>query len=342
MFMILPLIILLAKNANALYCFKGSGASLTISSFCSSTFSCCNIYKTSASSYTGACSLTCFDSSSIDYYCNTDNCNTVAAISAYTPSPSSFTCYSGTAVNSLSTTTTCSRASNTCCYIKKASKSSTTYTAGCSTYCEQYSTNTYLYCSTSNCNTAAAIAAADNSLICFYGSNSASAISSFTTCSSSFSCCMIVKSAAGRYSAGCSYTCETSTASINYCTSSYCNENTLVSTASSYVTSCNYANYDTNITSTKQCSAFTECCYITANFYSYSADCSSTCSGVESTASAYCFSNNCNTISLVRGITLLTTVTTAYIPNPSSGTKCVENLWFLVLNLLILQIHSVF
>ena len=43
----------------------------------------------------------------------------------------------------------------------------------------------------------------------------------------------IVKSAAGRYSAGCSYTCETSTASINYCTSSYCNSGTLVSTASS-------------------------------------------------------------------------------------------------------------
>ena len=44
---------------------------------------------------------------------------------------------------------------------------------------------------------------------------------------------MVVKSAAGKYSAGCSYTCETSTASINYCTSSYCNADTVVSTAAS-------------------------------------------------------------------------------------------------------------
>ena len=48
---------------------------------------------------------------------------------------------------------------------------------------------------------------------------------------------------------------------------------------------------------------------ITANLNSYTAGCSLTCSASASTATAYCNSNNCNTISLVNGITIATSKT---------------------------------
>ena len=104
------------------------------------------------------------------------------------------------------------------------------------------------------------------------------------------------------------------------------------------MTSCYYASNDSYVTTTKICTANSQCCYvifiklknsnrflfyylkIQSNENSYTADCSSKCFESTSSSLAYCNSNNCNTISLVPSVTKITTIASS-----TTGKKCKKN-----------------
>ena len=95
----------------------------------------------------------------------------------------------------------------------------------------------------------------------------------------------VLKTASGNYLAGCAPRFATSTKSLYFCNTNYCNDASMVSTPSKfnlclfysqktnffdqdYVASCYYATGYTDVKSTAPCPSNTECCYVNDNIFS--------------------------------------------------------------------------